>query len=733
MPNKTAPHNKAIFLFCAIIMVSCSSTKYVPDGSYLLKGNEIKNEEKALSTNTLSQYIQQHPNSKWFSVFGIPLSVYNLSGRDTTKWHNRFLRRVGERPILYDAEKAAMSCKNMENAMKTMGYLDAKADFTVIKRGKKVKVEYKLFPKKQYKIDSVEYVIYDKRIASLLQHNTNGIKRGMVFSTDVLEKERKRLANLISNNGYFKFNKEFIKYEADSTGKKGLVDVTLKLMKYKDSNNSIENDHKIFYINDIKYSNIDGNDIPLRRKVLIKNTAIRQGTKFNADDIQTTYNNFARLQNIKFTNIHFTENTDSLIDCNIYIGTRKANTIAFRPEGTNTAGDFGAAASLTYENNNIFRGGESFSMQLRGAYEAITGLEGYQNKNYLEYNMEAKLLFPRIIMPFLPQRMRNQNRSMSELTLNYNMQNRPEFHRRIFSSAWRYYWHEQNNKTYRLDLIDLNYVYMPWISSTFKKDYLDDNTNRNAILKYNYENLFILRTGINAAYKGLSFAIKTNFEVGGNILNAISHIAKIKKNSYGQYTLFNIAYAQYIKGDFDFTKLVKIDYKNSFVFHFGMGIAYPYGNSKVLPFEKRYFSGGANSVRGWNVRELGPGEYKGNHGKIDFINQTGDMKIDINAEYRTLLFWKINGAAFIDAGNIWTLKNYKDQPGGQFKFNRFYKQIATAYGLGLRVNFDYFIVRLDLGMKAIDPSADTTKEHYPIISPKFKRDLAAHFAVGMPF
>ena len=167
--------------------------------------------------------------------------------------------------------------------------------------------------------------------------------------------------------------------------------------------------------------------------------------------------------------------------------------------------------------------------------------------------------------------------------------------------------------------------------------------------------------------------------------------------------------------------------------HVGLGIAYPYGNSKVLPFEKRYFSGGANSVRGWSVRELGPGSFRGTDGRIDFINQTGDMKLDMNAEFRTKLFWKLNGAAFIDAGNIWTLRDYKEQPGGQFKLDQFYKQIAVAYGLGLRLNFGYFILRFDMGMKAINPAYISNEEHYAFLHPNLKRDFAFHFAVGLPF
>ena len=458
-------------------------------------------------------------------------------------------------------------------------------------------------------------------------------------------------------------------------------------------------------------------------------------TPYSADGLQQTYNKFARLQAVRYTNISFREHPDTtLLDCDIQISTNKPNTISFQPEGTNTAGDFGAAASLTWENRNLFRGSELLSVQLRGAYEAITGLEGYQNQNYVEYGLESKLQFPRFLAPFLSSTFKRRSLATSELSLSYNLQNRPEFHRRVFSSAWRYRWSEPHHHiSYRVDMLDLNYIYMPWISSTFKRDYLDDVTNRNAILRYNYEDLFIMKIGAGLSYSDGENAVRANIETAGNILRGLSNAFRFKQNKNGQYTLFNIAYAQYVKFDIDYTHLFHFDSRNSLAAHVDLGIAWPYGNSTVLPFEKRYFSGGANSVRGWTVRGLGPGKYRGSDGRIDFINQTGDVKLNLNLEYRSYLFWKLNGAAFIDAGNIWTLRNYAEQSGGQFNIVTFYKQIAVAYGLGLRLNFDYFILRFDVGMKAINPGYRTRNEHYAIFHPDFGRDIAFHFAVGLPF
>lgn len=730
-----------LLVICAVIIficTSCSTTKFVPDGKYLLTDVKIETDNKNVNTSQMEQYINQKANTKWFSLFAVPLGTYNLSGRDSTKWIKRILKRLGEEPVLFDTLKAEMSRKNLGTVMQNMGYLHADVSLKTIANDKKIKVIYTLHTGKPYFIGNIEYDIYDKNIAQILDmknENNRGLKKGMIFSINNLENERKRITNILSDSGYYKFNKDYIIYEADSTRTNDSIDVNLKLMKFRANSKSPEKDHNRYYINKVNFTSADGDKIKLRRSVLSDNLAIKEGAPFCEHDLQTTYNNFARLQAVKYTNIRFEELPDtSLLNCNIQLSTNKPNTISFQPEGTNTAGDLGAAASLTYENRNLFHGSEMLSIQLRAAFEAITGLEGYQAEDYEEYNIEGRLMFPRFIAPFLSENFRRNSNAHSELTVSYNLQNRPEFHRRVFTAAWKYLWNApKQNSTYRFDLIDLNYVYMPWISEKFKEDYLDDDSNRNAILRYNYEDLFIMKMGFGMTYNNGVHAIKANIETSGNLLSLLSGVSKFDKNSQGQYTLFNIAFAQYVKADFDYTRLFTFDWRNSLALHFGFGIAYPYGNSKILPFEKRYFSGGANSVRGWNVRELGPGKFKGTDGRIDFINQTGDMKLDFNLEYRTALFWKFNGAFFIDAGNIWTLRSYADQPGGQFKFDEFYKQIAVSYGLGIRLNLDYFILRLDMGVKAINPAYTTAKEHYPIISPNFKRDFSLHFAVGLPF
>ena len=758
---------KISILALPVMLAGCSASKYVQEGEYILNKVEVKSDSAEYDAGALKQYVRQKEKPKLFSLFNNPFS---------------------KKPVVYDELQAQLSCRDLLTAMQNQGFMHAgvslhteihgeektnrvektdgveKTDSLANKSRKKapkVDVTYMLHPGEPFYIGKVEYDIEDKNIEHILkldEPENQKLKPGMRFTVDALDAERKRIANLLLNDGYFRFNKDFIQFSADTIAGQKDIAVTLNLLKYKANSSAPETDHPRYEIRNINYLSNDSDRIHLRHRVLLNATAMEEGKPYSASALQRTYNNFARLQAVKYTNISFKEVTDAqidnvsdsksdsksgsisdstvnrLLDCNIQISTNKPSNISFQPEGTNTAGDLGAAASLTYTNRNLFRGSEQLSIELRGAYEAITGLEGYQDQNYQEYSVEGKVVFPRFMAPFLSKNFRRRQTANSELSVSWDLQNRPEFHRRVFSTAWRYRWTEpRHHLAWRFDLLDLNYVYMPWISETFKRDYLDDADNRNAILRYNYEDLFIMKIGFGLTYSDGVDAFRLNVESAGNLLDGFSRALRFKTNAHGQSTFLNIAYAQYAKFDFDYTHLFRFDDRNALALHADLGVAYPYGNSTVLPFEKRYFSGGANSVRGWGVRELGPGGYKGNDGRIDFINQTGDLKFDLNAEYRTSLFWKFEGALFVDAGNIWTLRNYADQPNGQFRFDKFYKQIAAAYGMGIRLNFDYFILRFDMGMKAINPAYESGDEHWAIIHPKFSRDFAFHFAVGLPF
>lgn len=760
---------------CIIALLSgCSAVKFIPDDGYMLESVTVKTTDKSLDVSPLKGYIRQHPNSKWFSLLKVPMGPYALSGRDTTKRINRFLQRVGEAPVVFDTVQANRAEENMLLAVRNMGYLDAQISQRKTVKKKKLKLQYQVSPGTRYRVGRIAYHVEDSVVARIVRESAelSLLQSGMPFDLNVLDEERGRISSRLQNSGYYKFNKEFVRYEADSTAGDHLIDLDVLVPLYRASVQDSAVSHPRYMIRNVVFaSGSSGLDqsrdttglkcmeykgfpiyyrqkLPLRPSVFLNNNSVHKGELYRERDVQRTYSRFGQLGAVMFSNVRMVEHDSlpNLLDCYVTVHENKPRSLGAEVEGTNSAGDLGAALLLTYQNRNLFRGSELFSLKLRGAFEAITGLEGYSDQNYVEYSVEAGLTFPNIRLFRFGRGQRRLVQAISELSLMYDSQNRPEFHRRVLTSAFRYRWRSPNGLfRHRVDLIDLNYVFMPWISETFRRDYLDDSGNRNAILRYNYENLFIMRLGYSFTFNsqgnavGLSdygsnaLGIRFNVEASGNLLYGGSKLFGAGRNENAQYTLFNIAYAQYVKGDIDVSKSIRFDRRNSLALHFGLGVAYPYGNSTILPYEKRYFSGGANSVRGWSVRELGPGRFTGSDGRIDFINQTGDVKLDLNAEYRTFLFWKLHGAVFVDAGNIWTIRSYVEQPGGQFRWNSFWKEIAVAYGLGLRLNFDYFILRVDGGMKAIHPAYTDARRHYPIIHPNFGRDFTFHFAVGLPF
>ena len=357
---------------------------------------------------------------------------------------------------------------------------------------------------------------------------------------------------------------------------------------------------------------------------------------------------------------------------------------------------------------------------------------------------EVGITFPKFKAPFLSRNFKQRINATTEFAISLNYQERPEYTRVIAGGAWKYKWltreHDFNVRR-TFDLIDINYVYLP--RSTI--DFIDQIAPSNPLLRYSYEDHFIMRMGYTYYRTNRriptatisSFAIqpsvttlRASAEMAGNLLYAISS-AVGQKRSDGAYKIFGIQYAQYLKGEVDFTYTRNFNKRNALAFHAGAGIAYPYGNSSMVPFEKRFYDGGANSVRGWSARTLGPGRYDARNSVTNFINQCGDIRLDLNLEYRAKLFWVFEGALFVDIGNIWTIHNYSTQPGGFFRFRNFYKELAGAYGIGLRMDFTYFLLRLDLGMKAHNPAMN--QEEWPLIRPNWQRDATFHFAVGYPF
>lgn len=763
---------------CVMLLTACSTTKHVPEGKYLLDDVKInitdKDKDTPLKSAEMMNYLRQIPNHKVLGGLRLQLAFYNLSGKDSTNWFNKWVRRVGSAPVIYDPSLTDASVKQLSTALANKGYMNSTVTVDTVGNldKKRMKVTYNVTFGQPHYVSSISYNIPNDTLRELILADSAQflVKQNSVFDRNLLDEERQGISERLRSKGYFAFNKEYITFTADTAAGEKNVNLTMNLMRpYLSESMPYYTSHRPFYVRNVTFvtsynpatmhnsTDFDekdlvwhndyrifyGDDRYLRASVLEESCFISPGKQYNSKDVDRTYEAFGRLGIVKFVNIELVPvgEIDGKIwlDAYVLLSRTKPQTASVSLEGTNSEGDFGFGVGLGYQHRNVFKGSEILNAKFKASYESLSGdLSGFINDNYSEYQAELGIRYPKFKAPFLKRSFKQKILAQTEFALNFNYQERPEYTRVIAGAGWRYLWSERTNKTrHTFNLMDLNYVNLPKSKSSFIENI------SNPLLRYSYEDHLIMRMGysyyhsnkkeanmMRKLYQPDVYTIRVATETAGNLLYGISNLIGQDKED-GTYKVVGINYSQYFKVDADYSFTHSFNPKSSLAFHVGVGAAMPYGNSKVLPFEKRFYAGGANSVRGWGVRTLGPGSYFATNSVNSFIYQCGDIRLDLNLEYRAKLFWVLELGAFIDAGNIWTIREYEDQPGGVFKFNKFYEQIALSYGLGIRMDFTYFLLRLDVGMKAHNPASG--QERWPLLHPDWGRDSAFHFSVGYPF
>ena len=767
----------AMTLLMVPMLFSCASTKHVPEGQLLLDKVKInildKENENEINKQELTNYLRQTENHKVLGGFKMQLAIYNMSGKDSTNWFNKWIRRVGAPPVIYDSTLTSASANQLQRALINKGYLKSTvtSEVKTNPKKKKAQIDYNITLNQPYLIRSINYDITNDSLKKIILADTTEfpIKCNSPLDHKKLDAERELIVQRLRNNGYYAFNKNYITFLADTAAGSHDVDLTLTLSNKMQELPHLPHidTHRQFFVRNVifvtsydavsmqngvfgdttTYNGITvlyGDDKYIDAGILDENCFIRPGSIYNSSDVDRTYKALGRLGIIKYINIDMRAineiNGNLLVDAYILLNRDKSQTISFSLEGTNSEGDLGFGIGADYQHRNIFKGSEILNVKFKASYESLSGdLSGLNNDNYSEYSGDVGITFPKFKMPFLRENFKRRIQASTEFMASFNYQERPEYTRVIAGAGWKYIWSERNNQMrHTFNLIDLSYVYLP----KSKINFLDSITN--PLLRYSYEDHLIMRMGytfyktnrratnpLTTVFQDNIYTIRASAETAGNLLYGISNLINQKREEDDSYKVVGTRYSQYVKLDGDFALTHYINQRSSIALHAGFGIAVPYGNSTVLPFEKRFYSGGANSVRGWGVRTLGPGSFDGKKAQNSFIYQCGDIRLDLNLEYRCKLFWVLELGAFIDCGNIWTIREYENQPGGVFKFNKFFEQLALSYGLGLRMDFTYFLMRFDVGMKAHNPASG--QEHWPLFSPSLKRDAEIHFSVGYPF
>ena len=759
------------YLLVLVVLASLSScrlTKYVPENEYLLNKVEVKRDNKKVDVVELEELVQQQPNKSWTFLGRVSLGVYSLSGRDTSKWRNRTLRKMGEPPVIYSYPLRKSTEVQLTRKMANLGYLNAHVTSEVKTKRKRANVTYSVESGPQWTIRNFDVGITDTAIVPMLSHpklkRLYDVKPGTPFVSALLDGNSEALTEFLRTQGYYNLVKENFYFLVDTTIGNRQVDVTLMARRLDNDTISSKNPAFIRYrirkvsitsgldrfdpqsvaefkqVDSVQYRGLDiiysKKRHFIRPSVLYANNFVRPGRYYSDRILENTCSSMNGMSAVKQVSVSFQPVDDSL-NATLMISPANIYYWQIGVDGTNSAGDLGMASHISFQDRNAFNGSETFGIKLNGAFESIKANDDYgiADDIYYEYGGELSLMFPQFLFPFIPEKQRQQVGASTVFSVSLNWRDRPEYDRRFFSMDWKYKWSALHKRlNYTFDLYNINYVVTPRTSAWFDQ-YLEQKNS--ALLRESYKDQLITRSSFQVSYASIlgkqaqiqGFTIQTSIDLAGTLPSLVSHFSG-RETRNGSYEMFGIPFAQYAKFCFDYTKLFPIDRYNVIAAHAGFGIACPYGNSSVVPFEQQFFAGGPNSVRGWNSRTLGPGSYA-SQGSSDFINQTGDLKLLANLEYRLKTESILEYALFIDAGNVWNIKDYENKSDGRFYSDTFVEQFALAYGLGIRPNLGFLLIRLDAGLKMYDPSQSA--DRWNITHHSLKRDLAIHFAVGYPF
>ena len=722
----------AAIVFAAIAL-SCSTTRVLQEDQYRLSANKITvSNDKKFNTSNLTPYLKQKPNPSIFFGWNPFLSVYNWSNGKGKAW-DKFVQKVGQAPVIYDADLVESSVDNIRTHLEYQGYYgsDVYADVKVRKR--KVSVSYNVTLGKRYPISSIEYILPERgefSSAFLQDSSIFSIKPGDFLSEASLEAESDRLSTKMRNEGFFDFNKNHFFFEADTLSNNGEAALKVAINEY--TRNESPRDAvpiRKYYLDSVDISYPE--NLNIKPKVLKELTSLVPGQIYSEDAVNNTYSRLSALKIFSTVNIGMTPKDTNLVDCSITLNQSKLQGIKVNLEASsNSSGLFGISPQLSYYHKNIFRGGETLNLSFMGNFQ----FKFNDNVRSNEFGVSGGLSFPNFFP--LPYHMfSGPSIPRTDVNISYNYQDRPEYTRNIISTSYGYSGNVRNRFFYQAYPLQMNIVRLFNLDSDFYASLADDPFLRNA-----YQDHFDLGSGLMLYYttnaesipESSFFFTRFQFDIAGNVLSCFNGL--MKEDSNGSRMIWNTPYSQFVRGEVTFgrTWIFGRNSGQSIATRLLAGAGYAYGNSNALPFEKHFYAGGSNSLRGWQTRTVGPGLSQMDHSFV-IPNQTGDMKLEANIEYRFNLFWKVAGALFVDAGNVWTLRSSGEGNSyeSMFRWDTFGESIAANWGTGIRLNFGFLLLRLDMGIKIHDP-ARVDKWVRP--DQWFRNDgFAVHFGVGYPF
>ncbi|MCQ2158961.1 MAG: sorting and assembly machinery component 50 [Bacteroidales bacterium] len=701
-------------LFCCAILASCSTTRNLPEGQYRLAGTSLTlngSGIEGVSNSQLVPYIKQQPNN---SVLGFNpfICIYNWSdGSD--KGLNKLWEKIGEAPVVYNPALTEASERSIARRMEYYGYFDSSVSAELRTKGRKAYVKYTVTPGMRYVIDTLcfelpsgeEFVSDFKSLPEDIH-----IAKGSYLSESALEEESARCASALRNMGYFALNRSSFRYVADTLYSSGHASVRCIVN---------ENEYPLRKVSMGEVSINYPQEYSFNASLLDAMNLIRPGSLYNETQVNNTYSRFSSLKVFSSVGIELTQVADDRVNCDVNLVPSLTQGFKVNLEAsTNSSALIGISPQLEYYHKNLFGGGEWLSLAFTGNFQ----FRPNDSARATEFGAAATLSLPEFLGlpmslftgPYIPR---------TEFTLSFNHQNRPEYNRNIFSLSFGYSGRLRNNVYYKLYPLQVNYVILGDLDKEFAQ-----RLERNPFMKYAYQNHLDAGVG-GTIYHSTSGDVvpKTSyisnrftFDLSGNVLSLFSPL--LNHNESDQALIFGAPFSQYVRGEYSFARGIrfgKLD-NQTFAFRLLAGVGVAYGNSTSMPYEKQFYCGGAQSMRGWQARSLGPGTSKPETA-FAIPSQTGDLKLEADIEYRFPIVKILEGAIFAEAGNVWEMKDFSFPEG-----------IAVDYGIGLRLNIDFMLVRLDFGVQLRNPSNETSKWMTP--SQAFSQGgYAFHFGIGYPF
>lgn len=747
-----------------VFFISCNPVKYVPEEKYLLNTSKIKVIDKSVKPDPLKTYIKQKPNKRIFGSIRFHLGLYNLSNLEKEKGFSKFLRKIGEEPVVYDPYLTQRTLNQLGIYMEHKGFYHASIYDSVSFKGQKANVTYYIVGNKPYTVRDITYSIPDTGLRRIYFSDTinNLIERGDRFDKDVvLQNERIRIEKLFKANGYYNFSREYVFFNWDSALHE--VNVEVQIENPMNSFTGRISNHRQYKIRKILVTAIpdplkrdnftssadtfdagknifitDMKRLRINPKSFVQFIYIQPGKFYNENSVDETYKHVTSLNLFKQVDIRFSElnSPDTSrylwLDCIIRLSSSPPQFYDVNLEGTNSSGNIGGGVNFIYRHNNLFKNAEVLDLKLLGAVEWLRATDKSFARSK-EFGIETNIKLPTFLIPARNRNFIKKYNPRTVLSFSYNYQNRPDFTRTVANAGFGYTWRQSRFQEHIFRPFELNFVdikdpssdFEEIISGTYLESSYRDHLISNMAYSYIYNSQNIKKNQDFHYYR-------INVEAAGNTLSLFNRYYTREQNSTSSYyKVLGIQYAQYVKTDFEFKYYNIINPANNIVYRIFAGVAYPYGNASAIPFEKRYFSGGANGLRAWQVRSLGPGSYNDTTNRTRYPNITGDIKLEFNFEYRFKLFWVLEGAFFVDAGNIWAIRKEDNRDGSWFQAKSFYKELAMDSGLGFRFDFSFFIFRTDIGMQMRDPSLPKNERW---ILGDLKRDnFAFQIGIGYPF